>query len=138
MADCVFCRIVAGEIPCTKVFEDGLCLAFLDIGPISPAHTLLIPKAHYETIHQMPADEAAHLARHIPLLAAAVQKAVRAEGINVLQNNGACSGQEVFHVHVHLIPRWPQDGLGFRWPAKQADPEVLKEQAEAVRRCLGT
>jgi histidine triad (HIT) family protein len=138
MAECVFCKIVAGEIPCTKVFEDGLCIAFLDIGPISPGHTLLIPKAHYETIHQMPADEAAHLARHIPLLAAAVQKAVRAEGINVLQNNGLCSGQEVFHVHVHLIPRWPEDGLGFRWPAKQADPEVLKEQAEAVRRWLGT
>jgi histidine triad (HIT) family protein len=136
MAECVFCKIVAGEIPCTKVFEDGLCIAFLDIGPISPGHTLLIPKAHYETIHQMPADEAAHLARHIPLLAAAVQKAVRAEGINVLQNNGACSGQEVFHVHVHLIPRWPEDGLGFRWPAKQADPEVLKQQADAIRQRL--
>jgi histidine triad (HIT) family protein len=84
----------------------------------------------------MPADEAAHLARHIPSLAAAVQKAVRAEGINVLQNNGACSGQEVFHVHVHLIPRWPEDGLGFRWPAKQADPEVLKQQAEAITKHL--
>ena len=136
MADCVFCKIVAGEIPCTKVFEDGLCLAFMDIGPISPGHTLLVPKAHDETIHQMPAAEAAHLARHIPLLATAVQKAVRAEGINVLQNNGACSGQEVFHVHVHLIPRWPEDGLGFRWPAKQADPEVLKQQAEAIRQRL--
>jgi histidine triad (HIT) family protein len=136
MAECVFCKIVAGEIPCTKVFEDGLCIAFLDIGPISPGHTLLIPKAHYETIHQMPADEAAHLARHIPLLAAAVQKAVRAEGINVLQNNGACSGQEVFHVHVHLIPRWPEDGLGFRWPAREADPEVLKQQAEAITKHL--
>jgi histidine triad (HIT) family protein len=136
MAECVFCKIVAGEIPCTKVFEDGLCLAFLDIGPISPGHTLLVPKAHYETIHHMPADEAAHLARHIPALAAAVQKAVRAEGINVLQNNGACSGQEVFHVHVHLIPRWPEDGLGFRWPAKQADPEVLKQQAEAITKHL--
>jgi len=138
MADCVFCKIVAGEIPCTKVFEDGLCLAFMDIGPISPGHTLLVPKTHYETIHQMPADEAAHLARHIPELAAAVQKAVSAEGINVLQNNGPCSGQEVLHVHVHLIPRWPEDGLGFRWPAREADPEVLKQQAEAVRRCLGT
>ena len=136
MADCVFCKIVAGEIPCTKVFEDGLCLAFMDVGPISPGHTLLVPKTHYETIHQMPADEAAHLAQHIPLLAAAVQKAVRAEGINVLQNNGACSGQEVFHVHVHLIPRWPQDGLGFRWPAKQADPEVLKQLADAIAKHL--
>jgi histidine triad (HIT) family protein len=136
MADCVFCKIVAGEIPCTKVFEDGLCLAFMDIGPISPGHTLLVPKAHYETIHQMPADEAAHLARHIPVLAAAVQKAVSAEGINVLQNNGPCSGQEVLHVHVHLIPRWPEDGLGFRWPAREADPEVLKQQAEAIRQRL--
>ena len=136
MAECVFCRIVAGEIPCTKVFEDGLCLAFLDIGPISPGHTLLIPKTHYETIHQMPADEAAHLARHIPALADAVQKAVRAEGVNVLQNNGACSGQEVFHVHVHLIPRWPGDGLGFRWPAKQADPQVLQQQAAAIAQAL--
>jgi len=136
MADCVFCKIVAGEIPCTKVFEDGLCLAFMDIGPISPGHTLLIPKAHYETIHQMPADEAAHLARHIPSLAAAVQKAVRAEGINVLQNNGRCSGQEVFHVHVHLIPRWPEDSLGFRWPAKQADMDVLKQQADAIAKHL--
>jgi histidine triad (HIT) family protein len=138
MADCVFCKIVAGEIPCTKVFEDGLCLAFMDIGPISPGHTLLVSKMHYGTIHEMPADEAAHLARHIPMLAAAVQKAVNAEGINVLQNNGPCSGQEVLHVHVHLIPRWPNDGLGFRWPAKQADPDVLKQQADAVRRCLGT
>ena len=136
MAECVFCKIVAGEIPCTKIFEDGLCLAFLDIGPISPGDTLLIPKAHYKTIHQMPADEVAHLARHIPALAAAVQKAVRAEGINVLQNNGPCSGQEVFHVHVHLIPRWPNDGLGFRWPAKPADPEVLRQQADAIAKHL--
>ena len=137
MSDCIFCKIAAGDIPSTRVFEDGRCLAFMDIGPISPGHTLLIPKAHYEMIHQMPADEAAHLASHIPALAAAVRKAVGAEGINILQNNGRCSGQEVFHVHVHLIPRWPGDGLGFRWPAKKADPEVLKEQAEAVRRCLG-
>ncbi len=137
MADCIFCKIAAGEIPCVRVFEDERCLAFMDIGPISPGHTLLIPKAHYEMIHEMPAREAAHLASHIPPLADAVRKAVGAEGINVLQNNGTCSGQEVFHVHVHLIPRWPGDGLGFRWPAKKADPEVLKEQASAIAKALG-
>ena len=138
MSDCIFCKIAAGEIPSVRVYEDERCLAFMDIGPISPGHTLLIPKAHYETIHQMPPDEAAHLARRIPALAAAVRKAVGAEGINILQNNGRCSGQEVFHVHVHLIPRWPGDGLGFRWPAKKADPETLEEQAEAIRRGLAT
>jgi len=95
MADCIFCKIAAGEIPCTKVYEDDLCLVFMDIGPISPGHTLLIPKRHYETIMEMPPDEVAHLAARIPALAAAVKDAARAEGINVLQNNGRCSGQAV-------------------------------------------
>ncbi|HUS45206.1 MAG TPA: HIT family protein [Phycisphaerae bacterium] len=136
MADCIFCKIAAGEIPCTKVYEDDLCLAFMDIGPISPGHTLLIPKRHYETIMEMPPDEVAHLAARIPALAAAVKDTAQAEGINVLQNNGRCSGQAVLHVHIHFIPRWPEDGLGFRWPAKEADPATLEEQAEAVRRNL--
>jgi len=137
MADCVFCKIAAGDIPCTKVYEDEVCLAFLDIGPISSGHTLLIPKKHYETISEMPAAEAAHLAAQLPVLARAVQEAVGAQGINILQNNGAVAGQEVPHVHVHLIPRRPGDGLGYRWPAKKADFEVLAQQAEAIRTRLG-
>ena len=136
MSDCIFCKIVAGEIPCTRVFEDAAGLAFMDIGPISPGHTLLIPKKHYGAISEMPPDEVAALFRPVAALASAVQAAVGAEGLNVLQNNGACSGQAVAHLHIHFIPRWPGDGLGFRWPARKADFEVLKTQAEAIRQGL--
>jgi len=133
MSDCIFCKIVAGEIPCTKVFEDDLCLVFMDIGPISPGHTLLVPKKHYEAIWEMPADEAAHLGRHLPAVARAVKEAMQAPALNVLQNNGRASGQAVPHLHIHFIPRRPDDGLGFRWPAKPADFDVLKKQADAIR-----
>jgi len=137
MADCIFCKIIAGQIPCTKVYEDAACLVFMDINPISPGHTLVVPKKHYEAITEMPAEEAAALYRPIPALAAAVKAALKAEALNVLQNNGRAAGQAVDHLHVHLIPRWVGDGLGFRWPAKQADMEVLAKQAEAVKKALG-
>ena len=133
MSDCIFCRIVAGEIPCTKVYEDDLCLAFMDIGPLADGHTLLIPKKHYEFLYEMPPDEVAHLARRLPAMAKAVQEAMGAEGLNVLQNNGRVSGQAVPHVHFHFIPRVEGDGLGYRWPAKEADFDALKQQAEAIR-----
>ena len=136
MSDCIFCKIVAGQIPCTPVFEDDQCLVFMDINPISPGHTLLVPKKHYETVAEMPPDEAAHLGRHLPALAAAVKAAANAEALNVLQNNGRAAGQAVSHLHIHLIPRWAGDGLGFRWPAKSSDPDVLKKQAEAIRQGL--
>jgi len=138
MPDCIFCKIVAGQIPCTKVYEDDACLAFLDIGPIAPCHTLLIPKKHYETIRDMPPDEAARLARALPRLATAVQAAAAADSLNLLQANGKAAGQEVPHVHFHLIPRRPGDGLGYHWPAKKADFAVLAKEAEAIRRRLGT
>ncbi len=136
MADCVFCKIGAGEIPSIKVHEDPVCLVFMDIGPISPGHTLLIPKRHYETVMEMPPEEVAHIGRLVPALAAAVKGAVGADGINLLENNGRSAGQVVMHVHFHLIPRWPDDGLGFRWPAKKGDPKVLAEQAGKIRNAL--
>ncbi|MBM4017700.1 MAG: HIT family protein [Planctomycetes bacterium] len=137
MADCIFCKIVAGEVPCTKVLEDPVCLVFMDISPISPGHTLLIPKKHYESMMEMPAGDAAHMGGHLPALAAAVKAAAGAEALNVLQNNGRAAGQAVAHLHIHLIPRWAGDGLGFRWPAKAADPAALARQAEAIRQRLG-
>jgi histidine triad (HIT) family protein len=133
MPDCIFCKIVAGQIPCTKVYEDATCLVFMDINPISPGHTLVVPKKHYEAITEMPAEEAAALFKPIPALAAAVKAALKAEALNVLQNNGRAAGQAVDHLHVHLIPRWAGDGLGFRWPAKSADFAVLAKQAEAIK-----
>ena len=136
MPDCIFCKIVAGAIPCTKVYEDSACLAFMDISPISPGHTLLIPKKHCEVAWEMSAEETAALFRPVSSLAAAVKAAVKADGLNVLQNNGVIAGQVVAHLHIHLIPRWPGDSLGFRWPAKKADFAVLAQQAEAIRKCL--
>ena len=136
MADCIFCKIVAGQIPCTKVYEDEHVLSFLDISPISPGHTLLIPKKHYEAVSEMSADEVAALFRPVAALAAAVKAAVKADGLNVLQNNGASAGQVVPHLHIHLIPRWPGDGLGFRWPSRKADMDVLARQVEAIRQRL--
>ena len=136
MPECIFCKIVAGAIPCTKVYEDAHVLSFLDIGPISPGHTLLLPKKHYGAIMEMPAGEVAALFKPVAALAAAVRTAVGAEGINVLQNNGPTAGQVVPHLHIHLIPRWPDDGLGFRWPAREADVAVLARQAEAIRALL--
>jgi len=136
MPECIFCKIVAGSIPCTKVYEDAHVLSFLDIGPISPGHTLLVPKKHYGAIMEMPAGEVAALFKPVAALAAAVKAAVGADGINVLQNNGPTAGQVVPHLHIHLIPRWPDDGLGFRWPAREADVAVLARQAEAIRALL--
>ena len=133
MADCIFCKIIAGQIPCTKVHEDANVLVFMDINPISPGHTLVVPKKHYEAITEMPAEEAAALYKPIPALAAAVKAALKAEALNVLQNNGRAAGQAVDHLHVHLIPRRAGDGLGFRWPAKKADFAVLAKQAEAIK-----
>jgi histidine triad (HIT) family protein len=93
----------------------------------------VVPKKHYEAITEMPADEAAALFKPIPGLAAAVKAALKAEALNVLQNNGRAAGQAVDHLHVHLIPRWAGDGLGFRWPAKQADFAVLAKQAADIK-----
>jgi histidine triad (HIT) family protein len=136
MPDCIFCKIVAGTISCTKVYEDANVLAFMDIGPISPGHTLVIPKKHYESVMEMPPGEVAAMFEPVGILAGAVKAALQAHGVNVLQNNGATAGQVVPHLHIHVIPRWPDDGLGFRWPSKKADFAVLGRQAEAIQAAL--
>lgn len=131
-ADCIFCKIVRGEIPCSKVYEDDRVLAFMDINPLAEGHVLIIPKNHYETILEMPGEEAGALLTKAPDLARAVLDGTGAEGLNVLQNNGACSGQEVGHVHVHLIPRRPGDNLGYRWNATQ----YAEGRMEAMRQAI--
>ncbi|MEM9253268.1 MAG: HIT domain-containing protein, partial [Planctomycetota bacterium] len=97
--DCIFCKIVAGKIPCRKVLETDLSLAFLDIGPLSRGHTLLIPKGHYPTLDALDPDTAADLGRQLPRLCKAVAKAADTPHYNVLQNNGTPAGQAVMHVH---------------------------------------
>ena len=124
-ADCIFCRIVAGAIPARKVLETGDCIAFLDVAPLAPGHTLLVPTTHYPSLDAMPADAAAAFMRHLPALGKAIVDATAAEGFNVLLNNGSAAGQVVMHVHSHIIPRRRGDGLGYRWePGRLADAEA--------------
>ena len=133
-SNCVFCKIVAGQIPAVKVLEDEHALAFMDIGPLADGHVLLIPKAHAATVDQMTAEQAAKCLRHLPALARAVRVATGCEGINILQNNGLVAHQVVIHVHFHVIPRNRGDAFNFNWPAG-AYPEGRAERiAGAVRR----
>ena len=135
--DCIFCKIVAGDIPAARIYQDDHVLAFVDINPLADGHVLVIPKRHYVTMDQMPPDEAAALARCLPRLAKAVQSAAGADGLNILQNNGSVAGQVVMHLHVHLIPRVPGDGLGYRWPAQQYPPGRLQQVCDMIKDMLG-
>ncbi|MEM6458917.1 MAG: HIT family protein [Planctomycetota bacterium] len=132
MSRSVFEKIVAGELPCHRLYEDGHCLAFLDVGPVSRGHCLLIPKVRYVELDDVPPEVAAALGAAMPRLVAAVKSATGCVGLNLLQNNGAEAGQVVMHVHFHLIPRYappPPEarpggaGLDYDWPAGSLDPD---------------
>lgn len=131
--DCIFCRIVRGEIPAMKVLEDEVCVAFLDIGPLADGHVLLIPKAHAQTLDLLPADQAAATFRHLPALVKAVRVATGCAGVNVLQNNGKAAHQEVPHVHFHIIPRNPGDAFQFNWPAGKYPAGRAQQLVQAIQ-----
>lgn len=133
---CIFCRIIKGEIPGTRVYEDDAVLAFLDINPISPGHTLVIPKEHYETLVDLPDETGAKIFPVLSRLGKAVMAAMKADGFNCLQNNFAAAGQIVFHSHWHVIPRFEGDGL-VQWPHKaNVDAAEMRKIAEAIRAAL--
>lgn len=137
-ASCIFCAIAAGRAPARLLVQEEDALAFLDIRPAAPGHTLVIPRQHYGTIWEM--DEAAGLAvaRLALRVAAALRAALRPDGLTVVQNNGRAAGQEVPHAHWHLIPRWHGDGLRLaRAPAAPQDTP-LDEMARRIRHALGT
>ncbi len=111
MSDCIFCRIIAGEIPAARVYQDDAFLAFLDIRPINKGHVLIVPRAHVDRLTDLPDDV---LARELPLakrIASAVLAVTGATDFNLLNSNGTAAGQEVFHHHLHVIPRRPGDGM---------------------------
>ena len=108
---CIFCKIIAGEIPSNKVYEDESVLAFLDIAPLSQGHTLLIPKEHVARLDELSPEACCSVAAKLPALGRAVSKAVDAQGYNVLNNNGPAAGQLVEHMHFHIIPRRADDGV---------------------------
>ncbi len=137
MSDCVFCKIAAGEIPCTRVYEDDQALAFMDIGPIIKGHVLVIPKKHYDPITETPDAVLQHLIVVVKKIAAAQRKALKTDGCNIIQNNGRVSGQAVPHLHFHVIPRFEGDGHTWNWAAKKYDQvQEMKALAEAIASAL--
>lgn len=136
MADCIFCRIVRGDLPSAKVYEDGHVFAFVDINPVTTGHVLVIPKAHATDIMGMSDEEAAAAALAIRRLAPAVMRAVGAEGFNVLNNRGSVAGQAIEHVHFHIIPRTAGDGRGYRWLTFQYEDDQAARIGEAIRKAL--
>lgn len=129
--DCVFCKIIAGEIPVAKVYEDADTFAFLDAQPVHPGHTLVLPKAHYKNVFDIPEQDWLAVMRTVRILAPRIKAATNAGGINIILNNEAPAHQEVFHSHTHLIPRYEGDGLE-SWHGGAYDEAVAKELAEKI------
>jgi histidine triad (HIT) family protein len=136
MADCIFCKIVKGELGAQKVFENDRCVAFLDINPVSWGHTLVVPRAHFDTWLDLPPDILSALTQTAQQVARGVLRATGAPGFNLLMNNHACSGQAIPHAHFHVIPRKPEDGVKYSWPAKPYPPGELDKAAEGIRKAL--
>jgi histidine triad (HIT) family protein len=139
--ECLFCKIVKGEIPSEEVYSDGDCFAFLDINPRNPGHTLVIPRKHYETILEMPDNELADLMKIVKKIAMAVKKGTNADGISIGQSNGRAAGQVISHVHFHVIPRFLNEGppgLESIIPTKKLTPEIMKKLTETIKGSLGS
>jgi histidine triad (HIT) family protein len=137
MADTIFGKITRGEVPCHKIYEDDLVLAFLDVGPLSRGHTLVIPKEPAVTLDQLSDDSAAAIGRVLPRLCRAVKEVSGCEAYNVLENNGPLAHQAVFHVHFHIIPKFDdKGGLGIRWPAGKLEPADGQELARQLKAVL--
>jgi histidine triad (HIT) family protein len=126
--ECIFCKIIAGEIPSKRIYEDDHHIAFLDIFPASRGHSLVIPKEHHVDIHSMPAEVYGGIATAAKKVADLLQNKLQSEGTTVFQMNREAGWQTVFHAHMHVIPRWSNDGLNKPWdiaPADSADLDAL-------------
>ena len=133
--DCIFCKIVRGEIPSVKVYEDDRVFAFMDINPINEGHVLIVPKAHAATIHEIAEVDFLAVMSATHKLAAAVKKALNPEGINLLQLNGKAANQVVPHLHVHIVPRWFGDGVTVsQWDLVAGDMKIIEGVAEKIQR----
>jgi len=132
----IFDKILAGTIPCHRVYEDGDVLAFLDVFPISLGHTLVIPKERAAFLHELSDRSSAAIGKVLPRICRAVLEATGASDYNVLQNNGASAHQAVFHVHFHIIPRLADTGLGIEWVPTPLAPQIAAELLEKIRASL--
>jgi histidine triad (HIT) family protein len=128
--------MVTGQIPVTKIYEDQVVLSFLDIGPISDGHTLVIPKQHFEKLHDCPAQLLGQIASRLGKIAKAVTTAMRSDGYNLLCNNGRAAGQLVGHLHFHIIPRMTGDGVFDRWPSYKYQEGKIEAIAAEIHKNL--
>jgi histidine triad (HIT) family protein len=137
MSDCVFCRIVAKQIPATLVHEDEQTLAFMDIGQVNPGHVLVALKAHAENLFALEDAQAEAVFRTAARVARGIRAAFAPQGLSVYQANGKPAGQTVFHFHIHLVPRKDGDGMNLTWPVKNPPREKLEDYAAKIRAGLG-
>jgi histidine triad (HIT) family protein len=130
--NCIFCKIIAGEIPAEKVFEDEHAYAFLDIHPVNKGHTLVVPKTHAENMYDISPENFCTLMETVRKLSPIVKKAVSADGINIGINNGGAAGQIIFHTHVHIIPRYGNDGFR-HWHGTPYEEGGIQKTGEIIR-----
>ena len=136
MSDCVFCKIVAKQIPAAVVHEDPDTLAFMDIGQVNPGHVLVALKAHAENVFALEDAQAAAVFRTVARVARGIRAAFAPQGLSVYQANGKPAGKTVFHFHIHLVPRHDGDGMNLTWPVKNPPREKLEDYAAKIRAAL--
>ncbi len=134
MEDCLFCKIIKGEIPSSNIYKDDDVVAFLDIFPYSKGHTVVVPVKHYKNFLEFPDKEMSKYFSVLKDLSIRIKENLKADGINVVQNNFAAAGQLIDHLHFHIIPRWNNDGKGFiKQPKEQAGTDYLKEISDLIQ-----
>ena len=135
MEECLFCKIVKGELPSSKIYEDEYTLAFLDLFPVNKGHSLVIPKEHYETIFDVPSEILSKVSSVMKNVADAVKKGVDADGISIAQSNGKDAGQVIPHIHFHIMPRFKDDGLKL-WPQGKYEEGEMDKFKEDISKFL--
>lgn len=131
--NCIFCKIIGGEIPSVKLYEDEDFVIVLDVGPASLGHALILPKEHYENVFEMPEELLAKCVSLAKVWGEKLVKALNADGLNLVQNNGTAAGQTVFHYHLHMIPRYDGDTVGELWTPGKLTDEMKQEILEKVK-----
>lgn len=133
---CIFCKIVAGQLPCFKLLEDEATIAFMDINPVNPGHALAVAKGHWPTIDVIPADVLAAVAKTAQRVAKAAMTELKPSGVNLLQANGAGAGQSVPHLHIHILPRYPGDKVRLNWVYRPGDKAEIAAICERLKAAL--
>jgi histidine triad (HIT) family protein len=136
MTDCVFCKVRDGQIPSMKIFEDDKTLAIMDINPVNSGHCLVITKAHAPSLFEAEIEDLQAAIATAQRVALAIREALKPDGLNMLQANGAAAFQSVLHYHLHLIPRWANDGKGFDWRLVPGNREQIMKAGERIRALL--